>query len=225
MLSCAGSLTEYGNIDTINPQYSITINPSGGDTMAYVADYDTYDIAMIDVSDAADWIPAAFYEAPGTTSSYSPRLVEFAQNGKFFVAGYAGSSSSAGLWVYSVPHDAAASGTYTVAGAGDTFSQNLYKPRGVAISPIMSILSPRPGKELSGRHRVQLLIRDPDVESVTYTLDGVAVSGCPEDTHVGDGVSDSCLLDTRGWTDSTEHVLRVTAQYSDGSEFFVEGRY
>jgi hypothetical protein len=41
--------------------------------------------------------------------------------------------------------------------------------RVLATTPAMSLLSPRPGKELSGKHRVHVLLRDPDVVKVTVS--------------------------------------------------------
>ena len=221
-LDSAGAVSTAETIASANEDWTIATNPSGNDELAYIGAYDLLQFAVVDLSLPGPYTPSAFWEY-GTTDY--PRLAEFAQNGKFVALGFQRSPTAAVPLLWTIPHDSAASGTMSVASDGDALSASITKLRGVAITPVMSVLSPRPGKEISGRRRVHVLVRDPDVQKLTYQLDGAAIGSCPDETALDDGIGDACLLDSKGWVDADDHELTVTAHNSDGSTFMVTARY
>jgi len=227
--SAGATLEDPSGSPDINNLYTIATNPSGEDAYAYIGAYSTSDpgsqvFAMTDMNQSSSPYDAdAEYEHVAGATFY-PRIARFSGNGKFVAFGFAATATGEPD-VWTIPHDPGAAGLYDVSSVGDAMSHSFQKTRGVAISPAMSILSPRPGKELSGIHRVYVLVRDPDVVTVSYTLNGSAISTCPDDAALSDGVSDSCLLDTTDtstWT-GDDDVLEVHAEYSDGTGFSVYG--
>ena len=122
--------------------------------------------------------------------------------------------------MYAIPHDGTLSSTsasptaVTAIPSFDTLGTALTAPRGLAITPGITVLSPRPGKALEGFRRVVVLVRDIDAAWLSYTLDGAALTDCPDDPALTDGISDTCVLDTMAWVDT--HTLKVTVHFTDG---------
>jgi hypothetical protein len=222
-----GCIPGSGSIGAELP-WSIGINPSGRDDYAYVADYQGDDgFAMVDVGGTSPWTADAdYYLTCGATCDYYPRNMAWAQNGKFVALSYAQSSTTAHLLVWLLPHDNTATGSLEIQTYGNAMSATFVKPRGVAVTPLASILAPRSGKELSGLHRVYVLVRDPDVLNVSYMIDGASSADCPTDANLEDGISDTCVLDTRAWTDSDDHLLQVIFNYGGaGNSFELRAHY
>lgn len=223
VLDEAGTLLSAETIASADEDWTITINPTGADELAYIGSWDLLKFAVVDLSLSGPYTPSAFWEYGSGT--YYPCVAEFAQNGKFVALGFQHTTSTAVPLLWTIPHDAAAAGTTAVTGDGDALSDSITRLRGVAITPVLSILSPRPGKELSGRRRVHVIVRDPDVTHLSYELDGATIGSCPDDSALDDGISDACLLDTKSWVDADDHELSVTAHHSEGTTFSVTGRY
>lgn len=221
----AGSFVADETINYLNQPYSITVNPSGQDDFGYVASISASyrNIAMVDVT-GSPLGPQAFISGP--SGAYA-RNAEFSDTGRFGVLAWKPSSSA--VSVYAIPHDSTLSSTsgsptaVTSITSFDSFSASLTSPRGLAITPGITVLSPRPGKDLNGYRKVVILVRNIDAEYLSYELDGSAIPACPDDAGIADGVSDTCVLDATAWSGS--HTLKVTVHFTDGSTSDYEYRY
>lgn len=113
----------------------------------------------------------------------------------------------------------AAASLYT--GSYDAVGSNFTKPRGAAITPMLSIATPRPGTQIAGIKRLHVIVRDPTVTEVYYSVDGTEVCS---DTEPADGSAEDCLLNTSAWA-SGEHVVTVTASGGANGEFEMGATY
>ena len=73
------------------------------------------------------------------------------------------------------------------------------------MTPALSILSPRPGTEISGARTFHVQVRDTTVTEIAIDVDGTTVC---TDTEINDGVSDACILDINGWS-AGEHIVTI----------------
>jgi len=225
-----GSFITDDELNTIDNGNTLSLNPSGEDRLGYVGSIDpgTPWFSMVDVTDSP-WTPLAVIAPPGTVSSPSAAFSDFSDTGRTVVLGWRGSGS--GVRVYVVPHDALLSSTtsaptnVTDITDYDAMSVSFSSLRGVAMTPSISVLSPRPGKELSGVRRMIIQVRDPDIDYLSFLVDGAPVPTCPDDAGLTDGISDACLLQASGWSSPSDHTVEITAHFSDGTTASSRVRY
>lgn len=225
-----GSYIEDEEVDSIDNGQTLAINPSGQDRLAWLGSIDpgTPWFSMVDVTDSP-WSPLAVVAAPGSLTSPSAAFADVSDTGRSVLLGWRASGST--LSVYVVPHDPTLSSTtsdptlvtdianYDVMGA---FISSL---RGVAMTPSISVLSPRPGKELSGMRRLLVQVRDPDIQRLSFQIDGATVPTCPDDVGLADGISDACILPAVGWTGTSDHRVEITAHFTDDTTAITQVRY
>jgi len=100
-------------------------------------------------------------------------------------------------------------GSYDAVGAG------FDRPLGVAITPMLSITSPRPGVQVGGIRRFHVIVRDPSITAIEYKVnDGDTVC---TDYELWDGSSE-CLIDTSEWT-AGDNIVTVTAIGGTNGDF------
>jgi len=192
------------------------------------ADSGTPWFSMVDTTDSP-WTPLAVITPPGGLSGASAAYVEFSDTGRTVVLGWRASGSALGVYV--VPHNpllsssTSAPTSVTAITDFDVMGASISSLRGVAITPSISVLSPRPGKELSGVRRLVVQVRDPNAVYLSYTVDGAPTPSCPEDQGLADGISDSCCLQAAGWSGPDDHIVEITTHYSDGGTSATRVRY
>lgn len=157
-----------------------------------------------------------------TSPSYFPNFLDVAQNGAFLIFGaYDSAGTSNTSSVFSVPRSVATAAASFYTGSYDAVGSNFTKPRGAAITPMLSIATPRPGTQIAGIKRLHVIVRDPTVTEVYYSVDGTEVCS---DTELADGSAEDCLLNTSAWA-SGEHVVTVTASGGANGEFEMGATY
>lgn len=194
---------------------SVAMDPIDGSTLGWVACSDsTYGgVGQIDVTTA----PASSYTVEtmlhtGATTSdstaYYPPFVDVAQNGAFLLIG-ANKTSGTGLSkAYVIPQVIATSGADQWSTDYEAVDASFTKPRGGAITPMLSIATPRPGTLIGGIKRLHVIVRDIGITSLTYLMDG---SSFCSDTNLADGSSEDCQIDASD-LDSGPHTLTIVAE-------------
>lgn len=235
MVDSAGGLLTHGDAENVETPWAISINPTGNDSMAYVASTSPSApyVSMVDITDysSGDWYAGSWIALSSATGA---RFAQFADTGRFVVMGWRCTACT--TQVFTLPHDAAyatsssastapAVDLITARSGYDTLAVATPSPRAVAISPGISVVSPRPGKKLTGFRRLVVLVRDIGALRLSYQVDGVAVSSCPDDTSLADGISDTCVINATGWSSTAEHTVHVTAEFADATEVTWEYRY
>ncbi|MCK6501903.1 S8 family serine peptidase [Myxococcota bacterium] len=155
----------------------------------------------------------------GDSSDVYPVFVEVPQNGAFLVIG--GYSTSVESDTYVVDRSTATAGGSVYSGSYDSLSHAFYRPRGAAISPMLSFAAPRPGTKIAGIKRFHMIIRDPRIEAIDVRLDGTSV--CVDD-ELADGSSEDCLLDVSTWS-AGAHVISAVAMVDDVEQWAVRATY
>jgi hypothetical protein len=229
------------DLGTSEAVYDLAANPSGDDGLAYVANFE-----LGDTTPEGPWFMLSDLFGTGSTQAYIEydlgstttwaRMVEFSDSGRWLVLGYQGVSTITPF--HAIPHDptlssTSSSPTNVVDITGwDAMAVSTDKPRGVAITPSMSVLSPRPGKELSGVRKLVVLVRDPAVNRISFDIDG-STTTCADDTQLSSGLSTSCTFDASGWSGSADRIIKITGYYgedtpsdsSDDGSMVLEARY
>ncbi len=225
-----GSFFIDDELDYIDNGNTLSLNPSSEDRLGYLGSLasGTPWFTMVDVTDSP-WTPLAVIAPPSGLTSPVAAFSAFSDTGRSVVLGWR--ASGTGARVYIVPHDPSLSSTtssptsVTAIADFDGMGASISSLRGVAMTPSISVLSPRPGKELSGVRRLIVQVRDPNVEYLSFRVDEAAVSTCPDDHSLADGISDSCLLSAMGWSGPSDHVVEITAHFTDGATAMSRVRY
>lgn len=106
-------------------------------------------------------------------------------------------------------------------GSYDVMSQlDFDGPRGMDITPLLSVASPRPGTTISGVRTLRVIVRDPDVVEVEFRR---GPNSLCTDSHVLDGIAE-CSVDLSGWS-SGQHIVKVVATTSGSGEYFIRVPY
>lgn len=198
------------------------------DGLAWVAGYDTdasgakpcFALAGIDSSGSRT--PVAYLERSG--GGYLARLTEFSDSGLFAVLAWQRTSYSTAIrQIFAVEHvpDRTCGTTPCCTTGGpeltdvvtlsdaDVLPEETKKVRGLAITAVVNVVSPRPGTKLFGSRRVVVQLRDPQAAALRYEVDGSGLASCPEDTQLFEGLADGCVIDTVDLSTATEHTLTV----------------
>lgn len=220
--------------------YDLAVNPTDEDELAYVANFESGDTTPESpwflLADLGTESPIAYIEYDLGGSTTWARMVEFSDSGRWLVLGYQGSSTITPF--HAIPHDGALSSsssspTNVVDITGwDSMAVSTNKPRGLAITPSMSVISPRPGKELSGVRKLVVLVRDPEIDRLSFEING-STTACADDSNLDDGLSTSCEFDASGWSGSSDRIVQVIGYYgedtpgdsSDDGTMVIEARY
>jgi hypothetical protein len=211
-------------INNCEEPIGLAMDPVMGSGLGWVACSGNYSVVEVDLSaSGSSYTPATtlYLKASSTASSTSyPVFVEAAQNGAFIVVGSYSSSSSVN-YVYVIPWTIAAGGGSVYSGSYDAVGATFNRPRGVAITPMLSIATPRPGVQVAGIKRFHVIVRDSSIEEIVYELDGSTVC---TDTELWDGSSEDCLIDTSGWS-AGDHVVTVVANGGASGDFSISATY
>jgi hypothetical protein len=220
----SSSSTATATINNCEEPLGIAMDPVMGSGLGWVACQTNKSVVEVDLSvSGPSYTPATtlYLKATSTASSTSyPVFVEAAQNGAFIVVGSYSSSSSVN-YVYVIPWTVAAGGGSVYSGSYDAVGATFNRPRGVAITPMLSIATPRPGVQVAGIKRFHIIVRDPSIEEIVYNLDGSTVC---TDTELWDGSSEDCLINTRAWPPG-EHVITVVANGGASGDFSISATY
>lgn len=218
--------TNDATIDYCDDVMSVAMNPTENDELGYIACQDNDEgFHVVDFSGSWSSSYAASsvcrLSSGSATPSYTPTFVDMAPNGQFAILGAQNKNTSYGGYVYTVAHDDVLSNPSLDVTDYDNLATWVYKPRGSAVTPLLSVASPRPGTAQSGIRTIHVLVRDPNVTSLDIYVDGTLEC---TDTDIQDGISDSCLVDFRS-LGSGEVQVKVEATLSNGDTFFVEAPY
>ncbi len=220
-----GSSTATATIDDCEQPVGIVMDPLEGSGIGWVACTGNYSVVEVDLSSAASsYTPSTtLYMKASSGASYSsyPVFVEAAQNGAFIVVGSYSSTLAAKAYVIS--RDDATAGGSVYNGSYDAVGASFERPRGVAITPMLSIASPRPGIQVGGIKRFHVIVRDPSVTAVVYQVNGTPVC---TDYELWDGSSEDCLIDTSEseW-DPGDNIVTVTAIGGTHGDFSIGATY
>ncbi|HJN73079.1 MAG TPA: hypothetical protein QGF58_04000, partial [Myxococcota bacterium] len=173
---------------------------------------DAWTFALVDLEQSLDGtnpklIAQAWFRS-GTDVADVPRVIEFAQNGAFVAL----ATAQGGPWT--LPHSASATGEAYLASTGDRMGVAVSKARGLAITPMLSVIAPRPGQPIVGEQALHVLVRDPSVSSLDFEMDDWTCSapvvenlawGCTlEHGMPGDLV---ITAQPAGWTHTVSYLL------------------
>lgn len=215
------SVSQVSTID--NCEYPVGISLSAEDYAFVSCQYEDY-FAVVDVTSPASNYPLTGYlswkTSSGTSGAKDPAFSEVSPNGKFLVFGFWDSTVG---YVYSVPMSTATAGGAIYSGSYDALGYLFAKPRGIAITPFLSVASPRPGMVVGGVRRLHVVVRDPNVVSLTATLDGATTLCTGSITSTGAlGFSDDCLMDTSTWASGWHDVAVEAATATDTYEIHAQ---
>jgi hypothetical protein len=148
-----------------------------------------------------------------------PVVVEAAQNGSFIVV--CSYSTTLADYTCVIARCDATGGASIYTGTCDAVGASFSKPRGVGITPRLSISSPRPGVQAAGIQRFHGVVRDPSITEIVYEVDGSVK--CTDD-ELWDGSSEDCEIDTSGWS-TGDHVVTVVANGGTNGDFSMNATY
>ncbi|RME21004.1 MAG: hypothetical protein D6798_19140 [Deltaproteobacteria bacterium] len=219
------SLANEAEVTSCEDPVSVSVNPTGDDDIAYLSCQQDHSVAVIDLASvSSSYTPAHHLYADLSTPSddFLPTVVDFADNGRFVMMGFQNSTSGSS-WVTTADHDAVPASSTSDLLRGDvmdTMSHIFYKPRGMDMTPLMSVMSPRPGTVISGVRTVQVVVRDPSVLSVAFIRGPTTLC---VDHDVLDGIAE-CEIDLSTWT-SGEHVIEIEATTDSANQYRIHAAY
>lgn len=215
-----GTSTSTATIDDCEQPVGIAMDPLSGSGFGWVACTGNYSVVQVDLSSAAtSYTPSTtlyMKASSGATWSNFPAFVESAQNGAFIAVG----SYSATLAdsVYVISRADATGGGSVYNGSYDAVGASFERPRGVAITPMLSIASPRPGVQVRGIKRFHVIVRDPSIAAIVYQVNGETVC---TDYEIWDGSSEDCLINATAaeWEvgDNLVTVMAIGGTHGDFS--------
>jgi len=172
-----GTPNTTATIDDCEQPVGIVMDPLEGSGIGWIACTGKTSVVEVDLSSAASsYTPSTtLYMKASSGASYSsyPVFVEAAQNGAFIVVGSYSSTLAAKAYVIS--RDDATAGGSVYNGSYDAVGASFERPRGVAITPMLSIASPRPGVQVGGIKRFHVIVRDPSITEIVYQVNGTTV--------------------------------------------------
>ena len=218
-----GTTTSTATIDDCEQPIGIAMDPLDGSGIGWVACTGNYSVVQVDLSSAASsYTPSTtLYMKASSGASYDsfPVFVEAAQNGAFIVVGSYSSTLASKAYVISRADATGGGNVYN--GSYDAVGASFDRPRGVAITPMLSIASPRPGVQVGGIKRFHVIVRDPSISAIEYKVnDGDPVC---TDNELSDGSSE-CLIDTSEWT-AGDNIVTVTAIGGTNGDFSMGATY
>jgi hypothetical protein len=218
-----GSSTATATIDYCEQQNGIAMDRLDGS--GWVTCAGNHSVVEVDLSStASSSTPSTtLYMKASSGASYSsyPVFVEAAQNGAFVVVG--SYSSTLANHAYVISRADATGGGSVYNGSYDAVGASFERPRGVAITPMLSIASPRPGVQVRGIKRFHVIVRDPSITEIDYQVNGITV--CTDD-ELWDGSSEDCLINASGseWA-AGDNIVTVTAIGGTHGDFSMGATY
>lgn len=206
------SSTQHFLDDTEEP-LAITVDPTGESGRAWLAGWTGPDGPLGIRIDTAD-VEAGTTHVDGDTCDWigaTPRDVAFADNGQFVSLVW---NSTFGGVVNNLHTE---SGVPTCDFSSAMSTGYMEEANAVAITPTLSVLSPRPGNIVDGVRRVLIAVRDPGYAWLEFSLvdesgADITPSSCTYDYDLDDGFSEGCTFDGAALDDGWV-ALEVSAWY------------